>query len=261
MSSINPDPTTLQARAATPHYAAQALEAIVQIPSAVSPPELLARLMLATVAIGASASLYTAAIPGGGREPSCFSLFACHPAFAQAQESQLSLLSHPWFRFARTHTLPGTDHQIRIEHGADAAALKLAQQYGFRSCLIVPIPNGRAVDRLEMLCLGSSEAGTFEGAQARVVRTLARSLAAELHDWLTSHLRQRLTEAAQLQESDVDLLAMAWRGLGSKDIAGLTGMSTASVNSRFQRINGRLNCPSRKASAMRAAAYGLLEPV
>ena len=87
----------------------------------------------------------------------------------------------------------------------------------------------------------------------------ARSLAAELHDWLTRYLQQRLRTAAKLKGSDVDLLAMEWRGLGTKEIAQLTGLSIASIDSRFQRINTRLHCTGRKASATRAAAYGLLE--
>jgi DNA-binding CsgD family transcriptional regulator len=215
--------------------------------------------MNATAAIGATASVYTAVIPEDGPEPSCFSLFACHPGFAQEQNTHGQLLNHPWFRFARTHTIPGTDHQITPQHDADTAAIALAGQYGFKSCLIVPTPAGADLHRLEMLCLGSDREDDFEGSEARIVRTLARSLAAELHDWLTRYLRQRLQAAARLQERDVDLLAMEWRGLGSKEISLRTGMSVTSVDSRFQRINVRLNCASRKASAKRAAAYGLLE--
>lgn len=260
MSSIDPiRPTSIRERAKTPGYAEQALGAIVRIHQATNPPALLDGLMNATVVIGASASVYTAAIPEGGHEPSCFSFFACHPGFAQEQNSRGPLLNHPWFRFARTHTTPGTDHQIPLQHDADAAAIELARRHGFRSCLIVPTPAGVDLDRLEMLCIGSDKEDDFEGAEARVVRTLARSLAAELHDWLTRYLRQRLQEAAQLHQGDVDLLAMEWQGLRSKEISLRTGMSVTSVDSRFQRINARMKCASRKASAKRAAAYGLLE--
>ena len=252
-------PTSIRERASTPNYAEQALEAIVRIHQAADPPALLDRLMHATAAIGATASVYTASIPEGGHEQSCFSLFACHPGFAQEQNRRGPLLDHPWFRFARTHTTPGTDHQVPLQHDADAAAIELARRHGFRSCLIVPTPAGVDLDRLEMLCVGSDNDDDFEGAEARVVRTLARSLAAELHDWLTRYLRQRLQEAAQLHQGDVDLLAMEWQGLRSKEISLRTGMSVTSVDSRFQRINARMKCASRKASAKRAAAYGLLE--
>lgn len=250
---------TMKERARAPNYSDQALDAIVQIHAATDPPELLERLINATASIGASASLYSAAIPEGGHEPSCFSLFASHPDYAHAQECLGPMLSHPWFHFARTHTMPGTDRQIRIKKSEDAAAIELARGYGFRSCFIVPTLAGARLDRLEILCMGSDEADGFEGGEARLVRALAKSLAAELHDWLTRYLQQRLRAAARLVETDVGLLNMVWQGLGTKEISQLTGMTTASVDSRLQRINIRLHCARREESAVRAAAYGLLE--
>ncbi|WP_428508914.1 hypothetical protein [Roseateles sp.] len=245
--------------AKTEHYAENALEAIVQIPLANSPPELLDRLARATMAIGASGSIYTACIPEGGLEASSFSLFACHPGFAQAQCTVGSMLEHPWFRFARSRTVAGTDHQVPRQDPNDAQAIELANQYGFKSCLIVPTPAGSDLDRLEMLCLGSATPDDFEGKQAQLVRTLARALAGELHDWLTRHLQDRLRASARLQTHDVTLLSMEWQGLGTKEIAKRTGLTATSVNSRFQRINARLHCRNRRASAQRAAAHGLLE--
>lgn len=146
-----------------------------------------------------------------------------------------------------------------MRDATDLQAIELARRYGFRSSLLVPIPAGADVDRIELLCLGSQRENDFEGDEARMVRTLARAMAAELHDWLSRYLRQRLRQEARLQTLDVGLLALEWQGLGSKAISLQTGMSVASVDSRFQRINARLHCPSRKASARRAAAYGLLE--
>ncbi len=260
MSSENPaHAASIRDRAQAPNYAAQALEAVVLIQQATSPPQLLDSLAHATAAIGATGSVYTAAIPEDGQELSCFSFFACHPAIAKAQGSKPLLLSHPWFRFAQTHSMPGTDHQIRLQHESDAAALQLASQYGFKSCLVVPASIGTPSGRLEMLCIGSAQADDFEGPEARAVRALARALAAELHDWLTRHLMERLRSAAQLQAIDIDLLALEWQGLGTKEIAVRTGMTPQSVNSRFQRLNVRLNCANRKHAARRAAAYGLLE--
>jgi DNA-binding CsgD family transcriptional regulator len=237
----------------------QALDAIVKVALAADPPDLLDRLMTATIALGATASVYTVVIPEHGSEPTCFSLFACHPLFAQAQDNRRPLLAHPWFRFARGRSTPGTDHEVRPTRTEDAEAIRLASEYGFKSALIIPTPAGVDLSRVEMLCLGSDHPDDFEGAQARVVRRLARALAAELHDWMTNYLREYLRQSARLQASDLDLLTMERRGLGTKEIAQRTGMSLASVDSRFQRINSRLNCPNRKASAKRAAEYGLLD--
>lgn len=76
---------------------------------------------------------------------------------------------------------------------------------------------------------------------------------------MTCYLRDRLQRTAGLHQPDLDLLTMAWQGLGTKEISQRTGLSFATIDSRFQRINARLKCPSRKASVRRAAAYGLLE--
>jgi DNA-binding CsgD family transcriptional regulator len=253
------DPTQATSLTACASNHTQALDAIVKVSQAADPPELLDRLMFATVAIGATASVYTVVIPEDGSEPSCFSLFACHPRFAQAQDNRRPLLNHPWFRFARGRSTPGTDHEVHPAQAEDAEAIRLASEYGFRSALIIPTPGGLDLSRVEMLCLGSDNADDFEGAQARVVRTLAKALAAELHDWMTRYLRDHLRQSARLQATDLDLLSMERQGLGTKEISQRTGMSLASVDSRFQRINSRLHCANRKASARRAAEYGLLD--
>ena len=260
MSSINRVPATSGHQPAGDQtYPACALDAIVRVHLAENAPQLLERLMSATAAIGATASIYTVAIPGNGTEPSSFSLFACHPGFAQQQCRLGPLVDHPWFRFAKTRSAPATDQQVQLEQSSDAEAIELARRYGFTSCLIVPTSSGVDPERVEMLCLGSTRGDAFEGEDARMVRTLARALAAELHDWVTRHLSESLQEAARLHETDIELLRLEWQGLSTKEIALKTGMSTAMVDSRFQRLNARLQCASRKASARRAAAYGLLE--
>lgn len=258
-STAPPARVTLRAHAKTSTYASHALDAIARISNATAPPALLEALANATAAIGASASLYAAAVPEGRPEPTCLSLFAGHPAYVCAQNDLGSLLVHPWFRFARTHSIAGSNRRVHIDTAPDLAAIELASRYGFRSCFIVPTPAGIDLQRTEMLCLGCEEEDAFEGAEARVVRTLARALAAELHDWLTRYLQRRMREHARLDASDVSLLALELKGLGTKEIAQLTGLSLASVDSRFHRINVRLHCTSRRASANLASAYGLME--
>ena len=196
----------------------------------------------ATTALGATASIYTLTIPENGPEPSSFTLFACHPALAQRQFRLGPLSNHPWLQCARQRSAPATDKQIHPSSASDNEAIDLARQYGFRSCLIVPTPSSVDAGRLEMLCLGSTNQGAFEGEDARIVRTLARALAAELHDWVNRHLSESLEEAAGLLKADIELLKFEWQGLGTKEIALRTGMSPSSVDSRFQRLNARLAC-------------------
>ncbi len=232
------------------------MAAIAQISLATNPPTLLKKLADATANIGASASLYACTQPYSELDHACFSLFNGHPCYAVAQRALGPLSSHPWFRFARMHLTSGSDRQVRAEASADAAAIALAQQYGFRACFIVPTTSG--FGRPGMLCLGSEHPDDFEGPDAAIVRTLARALAAEMNDWLTDYFRRRILDAARLEKIDMKLLELQWKGLSSKEITTLTGFSKASIDSRFQRINTRLQCSNRRASAERAAAYGLL---
>lgn len=249
-----PEPTLSQGRVMA------ALAAIDTIRSAGDAAECLERLFLSTLLIGATASLYTVAIPEQGAELSSISLFACDPGFAQQFFDLGPTQNHPWLRFARTHTTPGTGRQVQILSASDAAVIDLARAHGFASYLIVPTIAGSELGRVELLCLGWGLDDSFEGEDQHIVRLLARALAAELHDWISLHLGASLQEAVRLQPRDLLLLALEREGLGTKEISLRTGMSIAAVDSRFQRLNRRLNCPSRKASARRAAEHSLLEP-
>ena len=236
-----------------------ALWAIEGIRSARHAADCLDRLFQATQAIGATASLYSVLIPEQGPELSSITLFACDPAFAQQHFDNGPVTGHPWVRFARTHTAPGTSRQVPIGTDADAAAIDRARAFGFSSCLIVPTMAGADLERVELLCLGKAVEDAFEGDDQHLVRMLARSLAAELHDWFSIHLGAGLRRAARLQPLDVQLLSFEREGLSTKQISQRTGMTMAAIDSRFQRINQRLNCPSRKASARRAAEHSVLE--
>lgn len=236
-----------------------AIAAIQQIHLAENAAELLERLGEAVTTVGAGAGLYAAVIPESDGEHSTFTIFACDPRFATEQAALGPIEQHPWLRYAQGHTLPATDRQISVQNPMDEAAIRLSARFGFNSHLVVPTGHGLRLQRVEMLCIGSCRTGAFDGEQARVLCLLARALAGELHDWLTQRLSHNLRDEARLQATDLQLLQMEWQGLSSKVIAQRTGMSVASVDSRFQRLNVRLNCRSRSTSARRAAEYGLLE--
>lgn len=237
----------------------QVLAAIQRLRTADSAATCLEHLVEATRAIGSRASLYLITIPEASGEISGIALFACDPAFAQCAFERVSLEQHPWVRFARSHAEPATHVEIESFALADAAALALARQHGFESYLLVPTMTGAGLGRTGLLCLGQDEDATFEGPDRHLIRLLARALACELHDWFTAQLREGFMDHWQLQSEDVHLLALEWDGLGTKEIAQRLGLSQAAIDSRFQRINRRLNCNSRSAAARRAAEHGVLD--
>ena len=215
--------------------------------------------MDATAAIGATASIYTVLIPEGGTEPSSFSLFACHPELAQHLCHVGVPLDHAWLQPSGMPTRSKSDTQTFVDGPSDAESIELARRYGFKSCLVVPTPSGADPERVEVLCLGSERRDAFEDSEAHVMRTLARALAGELHDWVTRQLSHSLRKSARIRPRDIELLRLEWQGLTTKEISLRTGLSTATVDSRFYRLNIRMQCAHRNASARRAAAYGLLE--
>lgn len=239
--------------------ATAALEAIGCLDDCSDMPGLLVQLFEATAALGARACIYAVAIPEDEQESSCLAMFACDPAFAQDQLMRGPIPQHPWFRFARTRSLAATDADLPAASEHDRATVELARHHGFASCLILPTATQVGLERLDVLCLGSDQARWFERDESRTTRLLAPSLAAALNAWFTRHLRQALRSAAQLSEADLCLLAYERQGLGTKAISSRTGQTEAAVDSRFQRLNHRMNCSSRAASARRAAEYGLLD--
>ena len=99
---------------------------------------------------------------------------------------------------------------------------------------------------------------------AVIAPELARELSLDpqalgnLQAWWIATMRRALMDASGLSSAELTLLVYERRGLATKHIAGITGTSTSSVDSRFQRINAKLDAPNRKAAAQLAAEYGLI---
>ena len=129
---------------------------------------------------------------------------------------------------------------------------------GFRSAMLIPVHGAGGSGRFSLLCLGAHTQGHLEQVAPPAVRLIAQALATELHQWWAIETRRQLRISAGLREVDLQLLGMELEGLTTKEIARTLDMSCASVDSRFQRINVRMKCTSRKAAAQRAACYGLI---
>lgn len=235
------------------------LATIDGIRSAADAAVCLERLFLATSALGASAGLYMVLIPELDDGWSSVALLASDHCGSAPLFDADAVADHPWVRFARNHSTAVTDRDLPPASPEDATALERARAHGFAAHLVIPTTAGAERGRVELLCLGRADPGAFDGEDQRLVRLLAHVLAAELHDWFKRHLRSGLEQAAGLRPEDLELLALEWQGLGTKDIALRTGLSLAAVDSRFQRLIHRLSCNNRKAAARRAAEYGLLE--
>lgn len=188
----------------------------------------------------------------------CRFLLACDPAWFAEYDGRRWGTDDPWLQYCRTHAEPILARDIPVRTAAQADIVQLAEQFGFRSTVVVPVPVGSGLTRLGMLCLGAADPERFSDDTLLPVGIAALPLAAELSRWCTARAREELVQSARFSAEDLLLLDLQRQGLSTKQMVGVTKMSAKSINSRFQRINARLGVPNRKAAARRAAEYGLI---
>jgi DNA-binding CsgD family transcriptional regulator len=255
----NPAPTTpLLELIQAPDYPLRVMTLIDAVHRANDVPDLLELLQACTNAMGATASVFLAAIPEDEEHLTLQVLLACDPEFVYQHEQTCALLEHPWFGYGRDHDLPIAASRLTCDNVKQHAAVNLARQHGFEAALILPTPSAAGLGRFGVLCIGSAAADDFDHEESHVVHLLARSLATELSDWFAIHSRDALQASARLITRDLKLLNMELQGLNTKQIARALGTSSRAVDSQFQRIKQRMACPTRRAAARRAAEYGLL---
>ena len=211
-----------------------------------------------TVRMGAEASIFASFIGEGEACGSCRLLLACDPAWFIEREHGHRYELDPWLVYARRHSEPVRSCEAAMISDAARAAVEVAQRFGFRSVVIVPAPSGGGLSRTGVLCLGSSRSGYFDDEGYVTLKVVARGVAMELHDWWLGRLRDELVAATGITATDLVLLNHELLGHTTKTIARLHGVSTGSVDSRFQRLNIKLGVANRKAAAHLAAEYGLI---
>lgn len=185
-------------------------------------------------------------------------ILACHPAWCAEYQRLAWFADDPWLIYARTNAVPARSRDISVRPGNQQAIVDLAHQFDVASALIVPVPAAGPLSRLGVLMLGSADPGFFDGPGYSKFKMHARNLAHEMHDWYVAFLKAQLLSASKLSEQDIELLKHERAGLSTKEIARSTGLQSAAINWRFQRIISRLGVPSRRAAARIAAEYAVI---
>lgn len=233
----------------------RALFAIQALHDASDPFDLLAALYRATWAFGVRASACVHVVPEPERATQVLLLLACDSDAPWAFRPAESWLEHPWLRHARDHTeaVPASMLDAPPYAGTSSGPpLDLAP------ILIVPIHCGGGTGRFSALMLDTTPLPGMAPLSPEACRLLAHSLGSELHEWWLRRTRAELQHHARLRSDDLRMLDFERQGLGTKQIARLLGVSSTAVDSRFQRINAKLNVSSRRNAALRAAIHGLL---
>jgi DNA-binding CsgD family transcriptional regulator len=238
-------------------YFRQVGEVIQRVPGACDEGEAVALLKQGSERLGADSAAFASFIRDDPSHESYRFLLACDPVWCCEYERRAWYANDPWLNYALNHSEPARASEIAVgpQH---RAVLKLAEEFGVRSAVIVPAPSSGGLTRVGVLCLGSSTAGFFEGDGFIALKVVARSLAMELHEWWIGRIRRDLIANAQLTPDDLILLRHERLGHRTKRIATELALSPSSIDTRFQRVNAKLGVPNRAAAARMAAEYGLI---
>jgi len=186
-------------------------------------------------------------------------LVACDPLGALAHVEEASIAGCPWLRYARQNTQPACAPAIAAPVASShPSASRAAERHGMASAYIVPVPASTGLSRIGVLVLGSRQPGHFEQLATPRLTVLAQGLAMEMHRWWVRQIGHELQRDSRLTSEDLFLLRLEHDGLGTKSICELLKASPASVNSRFQRLNRKMNARNRQAAARLAAEYQLI---
>lgn len=243
---------------ARPDYAGRVSEIVQRVATATDAAEALVLLKEATRRMGADVAAFGSFIRDDPSHESYRFLVACDPVWCLEYERRAWYADDPWLNYAREHSEPTRAAEIPIETPEQRSIVDLAEEFGVRSAAIIPAPTGGKVTRVGVLCLGSSTIGYFDDAGFTALKVAARSLAMELHEWWIDRIKQELIADKRITQEDLVLLRRERLGHSTKRIAADLDASTSSIDSRFQRINTKLDVPNRKLAANLAAEYGLI---
>lgn len=241
-----------------PGFAVRALDVVQRVSEAGDAPDALEILHAAKAALGADQAVFVSFIRDDDSHESFRFLLAADPAWCLKYQRRGWFANDAWLLYAATHSEPVPDSEISLRTRGQREARLLAMDHGVSSAYIVPAPASGGLSRLGVLVLGSGQPGYFDGPATRSIKVLARSLAMELHEWWVRQIRKDIITINRISTDDLQLLTWERQGLGTKEIADALNTSNSSVDSRFQRLNAKMNMPNRKASARIAAEYGLI---
>lgn len=249
---------TLQDAVSDPGYGGRVIAVIQRIAAATSPAPILELLYEATRVMGADYAAFVTYIRDDCSHENFRFVLACDPRWCFEYQARAAYSSDPWLLYASSNTEPICASQITVLSTSQREVHDLAIKYGMVSTCVTPAPSSGALSRVGMLAIGSRRAGFFEGDGSSEFKVLARSLAMELQGWWIRRLRQEMIEERGITKDELVLLSLERAGLGSKQVAVELGATSASIDSRWQRLNRKLGTPNRHASARLAAEYGLI---
>lgn len=236
------------------------LDVVQRVGQSATESEVLDLLFAAKDALGIDQAVFASFVRDDQSTESFRFLVAADAAWCLAYQKQWWYSNDAWLLYAAANTEPASESKIPLRTQHQKATRELAAEFGVASAYIVPAPAAAGISRVGVLMLGSRTESYFDMDANRIgaIKALARSLAMELHEWWVRKIRDELLATYRIGAEDLTLLRLERAGESTKDIARRCNMTTAAVDSRFQRLNAKLGTPNRKATARFAAEYGLI---
>lgn len=234
-----------------------AMESISSIADCVDEAEALALLKTARADLECDSAVFVSAINFEENESFRYMLDAPLPWCSMYRKKGMCA-TDPWLRYAAENTEPATCAQIAAALPDEPEPLVLARQHGAHSSYILPAPSRAGSSRFGVLILSSHTPGYFDRITAARIKPLARALSMELHAWWIARIRAELLSKLRISEMDLKLLKLENKGHKTKAIAQMLDMSSSAIDTAFHRLSHKLETTTRRASVLKAAAYGLI---
>ncbi len=187
-------------------------------------------------------------------------LVGCAPEWCYLYNQNKWYAIDPFIDYALKNTSPVLASDIPLASVGQERMMAEAAEHGFRSGVIIPAHSGAAI-RIGILYLGTSDG--LERARETLLkhRNLMRAFGLELLEWWDAKLREATSEALDLDELDLELLAKAHEHATAEEAAHELGVTLSRVRSRYERITRKLDVPNKRNAAEKAVALGLIKPI
>ena len=209
-------------------------------------------------AFGASGAVFSHLVRHDASFSVVWTLVACDAPWTNAYASDAWFDDDVWLQHATQHATTVLASDIAPAPARQATIVRTLAAQGFASAIVAPAPSNVGRSRIGVLCVGSAQAGYFDGDALALLRPVVRGLAMELSDWWLRQIRASLMARAHVTAADLDLLRHEAHGHGSKMIGRILHADAAAIDSRFQRLSRRLGVACRRDAMRLGRLYGLI---
>jgi hypothetical protein len=182
----------------------------------------------------------------------------CSPAWCQLYNARKWFETDPFVLYAKNYnTAPVLGSEIALQSAGQSEMLKTAGEYGFKSCMVIPVHTGN-VCHMGILYVGSPEAPCAGEPKLMRNRGYYRLLAAELLDWWVRRIREEALGAYKLDPLEVVVLQLELEGFAAKEKARELGIPIHSVYAMYRKIKARFEVDNVRDAARIAQSRGIL---